>query len=247
MPIKALLFDLDETLHPFNTVEDEVRDVQSRMLSEQFKLTPEEILRVHQRTLNTQIKEWGGQKLFARPEGTTVRYLREAWGKTFQQLGIDPGEELIEDLAHGHLEERLRRLRFYPDALECLRWGRANYKMGLISNGPIDSQRRHAEALDVLEFFDTAVFEGEAGIGKPDPEIFEMICRKLECAPGETVMIGDNLKNDVMGARQVGCWTVWLNREGEANGGDIQPHAVIKSLDELPAAVARFETESTPA
>ena len=49
--------------------------------------------------------------------------------------------------------------------------------------------------------------------------------------------VGDSLKNDVAGARNVGAPSVWLNREGVPNDTDIQPDYEVPSLTEIPAIV----------
>ena len=49
--------------------------------------------------------------------------------------------------------------------------------------------------------------------------------------------VGDSLENDVLGARNVGAPSVWLNREGVSNTTDIQPNYEVTSLTEIPAIV----------
>ena len=49
--------------------------------------------------------------------------------------------------------------------------------------------------------------------------------------------VGDSLKNDVFGAKNVGAPSVWLNREGVPNDTETQPDYEVTSLAEIPAIV----------
>ncbi|MEO8552407.1 MAG: HAD-IA family hydrolase, partial [Kofleriaceae bacterium] len=42
-------------------------------------------------------------------------------------------------------------------------------------------------------------------LGKPEPLLFATAAQQLGLAPGELVMIGDQLETDIAGARAAGC------------------------------------------
>jgi putative hydrolase of the HAD superfamily len=48
------------------------------------------------------------------------------------------------------------------------------------------------------------------GVRKPDPQIFRLGIEALGMPPGNIVVVGDSLENDIRPARQLGCRTVWL-------------------------------------
>lgn len=52
--------------------------------------------------------------------------------------------------------------------------------------------------------FDYILIEGEFGAGKPDKSVFIHVLEKLDVAPQESWMIGDNLEHDMSGAQRVG-------------------------------------------
>jgi FMN phosphatase YigB (HAD superfamily) len=58
------------------------------------------------------------------------------------------------------------------------------------------------------------------------------------------VLVGDHPINDVVGAKRAGWSAVWIDRDGDGSFGeglvetDVQPDAVVRSLAELPEALA---------
>ena len=83
-------------------------------------------------------------------------------------------------------------------------------RLGLVSNTgrDLDAFVRH-HGLDV----DAAVSSGVHGKIKPHPTIFQAALARLEVAPGQAVMIGDSVEDDVEGARAVGMRGLLLDRD----------------------------------
>ena len=74
-------------------------------------------------------------------------------------------------------------------------------------------------------------------MGKPAREFFEAAVRKLGAAPADTVMIGDDIRGDVGGAQAAGLRGILVRTgkfRGRDLGGDIEPDAVLDSVDDLP-------------
>ena len=74
-------------------------------------------------------------------------------------------------------------------------------------------------------------------MGKPAREFFEAAVRKLGTAPADTVMIGDDIRGDVGGAQAAGLRGILVRTgkfRGRDLGGDIEPDAVLDSVDDLP-------------
>jgi HAD superfamily hydrolase (TIGR01509 family) len=54
----------------------------------------------------------------------------------------------------------------------------------------------------------------EMGLAKPDPRFFAEVLRKLRTEPSRTVMVGDSMRSDVLGAQAAGMRTVLVSRTG---------------------------------
>ena len=63
--------------------------------------------------------------------------------------------------------------------------------------------------------------------------IFAAVLEKLGISAEKAVMVGNSLKSDIAGARQVGVKAVWLNRDGKENDNSAKPDYEINSLNEL--------------
>lgn len=135
-------------------------------------------------------------------------------------LGIPAGYVKLQSLER-LLEEELSSLKLYEDALEAIGMLQATgLKIGLCSNlaAPYGPAVRK-----LLPGMDAYGFSYELGLVKPDPIIYESVCRMLEVEPGRqlggsrVVMIGDSVRCDRDGARAAGIAGFYLGREG---GGD---------------------------
>lgn len=116
------------------------------------------------------------------------------------------------------------------------------YKLGIITNGYSSVQRDKISTIGIGSYFDDIIVSEEAGFGKPDSRIFQLSCSNLKVGPKEMVYVGDHYTNDIAGAAKAGIRPIWLLGmppelllKDEAYQ-DYVKHGglVIKSLKELP-------------
>jgi putative hydrolase of the HAD superfamily len=119
----------------------------------------------------------------------------------------------------------------YDDALPVLEFLRERgISIGLLSNSSRDLEEfvtHHGLAVDAVL---TSYVHGKT---KPHETIFRALLRRLGVEPGEAVMVGDTIDEDVDGARAVGMRAVLLDREGRYPEVDGR----LDDLRELPAAL----------
>lgn len=99
----------------------------------------------------------------------------------------------------------------YGDALRTLARLRTKYKLGVIANQSRGCAERLA-AHGVLPYIDLVVASAEEGVSKPDKRIFEIALERGRCKPGEAVMVGDRIDNDIVPAKALGMHTVWVKQ-----------------------------------
>lgn len=95
---------------------------------------------------------------------------------------------------------------------------RANYKLGIITNGSPTVQAYKFARLDISEYFTEGYvwISDVIGIKKPNKEIFSSILNKCNLKPNCCVYVGDNPENDIDPAAEAGLITVYIQRdEGE--------------------------------
>ncbi len=125
----------------------------------------------------------------------------------------------------------------YPETLGVLKElkGRG-YELGIVSN--FDSRLFNVlRGLGIADLFDTVTISSLAHAAKPSARIFRVALDKHAADPDEALHIGDNLREDVEGARQAGVTGVLLQRDSECAMPDVP---TIRSLDELAALLANI-------
>ncbi len=83
------------------------------------------------------------------------------------------------------------------------------YNLGIIANQP----REAGPVLEnhgLLKYFKVHGISQSVGLSKPDPKLFQWAMDEASCEPGEGLMIGDRIDNDVIPAKSVGLKTLWL-------------------------------------
>ena len=74
----------------------------------------------------------------------------------------------------------------------------------------------------------------EVGMIKPDPELYRHACLVLGSEPARTAMVGDRYARDVLGAHEVGLFTVLIDVHGIAiPAGGPRPDAVVASITDV--------------
>lgn len=103
----------------------------------------------------------------------------------------------------------------YPDVVPALtRWRQQDIQLGILSN--FDSRLYSVlTALDLGEFFSSVTLSTQAGVAKPDPEIFAIALRRHQCPPERAWHIGDRYDEDYQAACAVGMRGIWLKRRDE--------------------------------
>jgi putative hydrolase of the HAD superfamily len=108
--------------------------------------------------------------------------------------------------------EHAAHFELYEDALPTLAdLRRRGLKLGLLSNTSRDLEVFVAHhGLDV----DAVLTSHAHGKTKPHETIFRAVLARLEVDAAEAAMVGDQLEDDIEGARAVGMQAVLLDREG---------------------------------
>jgi HAD superfamily hydrolase (TIGR01549 family) len=133
--------------------------------------------------------------------------------------------------------ERHENFELYDDVADTLAVLRsAGLRIGLISNSARDVREfaRH-HGLDV----DAGISSFHHGRTKPHASIFRAVLDLIEVGPGEAVMVGDTIADDIEGALALGMRAILLDREGVHP--EFEPR--VESLNEL---LARLEIRRTP-
>lgn len=159
-------------------------------------------------------------------------------------LAVDqPG--LAQRFADHYTEHRVAAMQLFPEARETLAKLRGRgLKLVLLSNGHGESQRQKVTRFELAAHFDAVLIEGEMGVGKPDPVVYERAMDAMGIGPGQTWIIGDNLRWEVVVPQELGLTAVWVDFAGRGLPKDssARPDAIVQSVAELPALLDQAGT-----
>ena len=99
------------------------------------------------------------------------------------------------------------------------------YRMHMTSNGFHEVQYKKLAASGLSDYFDTIILSEDAGANKPSKAFFDYALAKSGASVDTTMMIGDNLQTDIIGARDMGLDTILFNR-WDIPPSDIPTHTV---------------------
>ena len=102
--------------------------------------------------------------------------------------------------------------RLFDDVLPALEWLKhRGLRLAVISN--FDSRIDDLlEGLGLDPYFDAVFISTRVGAAKPDPLIFRAALNHFQLEPDQTLHIGDNLREDVEGAKAAGIEPILLDR-----------------------------------
>lgn len=190
--IKAVLFDLDNTLIDFMKMKRICsEEAVSAMIDGGLPLSK----KMGVKLLFETYKEYGieNQKIFQ-------EFLKRVMGKVDEKI-LAKGISSYRKVKTGFLKP-------YPNVLSTLIKLKENgLKMGIVSDAPeLQGWIRLAD-MEIIHFFDIVVTLGESGKLKPSKKPFLLALRKLHLKPHEILFVGESPERDIKGAKSIGMKT----------------------------------------
>jgi putative hydrolase of the HAD superfamily len=260
MAIKALLFDLDDTLAVDEAVSHETFAHVAAEASSRFGVDParfaadamataralwaEGECRPFCRSIGISAFEclWGGftgdSTELTALRNWAMAYRVEVFAKTLALQDREATEDAALFLSTEFAATRRARQRLMPGARELLEGLVTGHSIALLTNGAPDLQREKIAASGLQSFFRAIAVSGEHGIGKPKPEIFHRLLSELGVEASEALMVGNSLERDIAGARNAGIRSVWIRVAGSEEQAEVTPDHTITALSEIPSILS---------
>lgn len=220
MDIRAISLDLDDTLWPIGPVIDRVeRSVDEWLRTncpEVAAAWPIESMRALRDEVASQHPELAHD--FGAQRRMTLR-------RAFAPFKL--GDEWIERTYAVYVRVR-NEVECYADTGAALTRMAARFPLVSISNGTAELDR-----IGLHGHFRFSVSAGDIGVAKPSADIFHHACDRLGVAPEHVLHVGDDPITDVIGAREAGMRTVWLNRQAAPWQHEVRADLEMANLDEL--------------
>ncbi len=220
-----LFFDLDHTLWDFerNSAET-IHEVYDRLNLAEFIPFPEKVYASFQK-INRHLWDEYHLNLISKEELRTRRF-----EMVLEQHGVDD-PVLAETFSELYLSICPQKTHLIPHALEILEYLKDRYHLHVLSNGFEETTQQKLNATALRNYFKTVCTPSHSGYKKPEPEMFLFAMKQANASISNSLMIGDDLQADILGAKKCGIPQVYFNPDQKAH-----EHVVtheIKSILEL--------------
>lgn len=206
--VKDIFFDLDHTLWDF----DKNSMLAFKRVFKKFKITIEfhAFLKIYE-PIN--VEYW---KKYREDKVSKENLRRGRLIDSFNFFDLIYTTEKIDEIADAYIKELPFDNHLFEGALEILDYLILKYRLHIITNGFEEVQHKKLKNSGIDHYFSTVTTSEEVGLKKPNPKVFLTALNKANSLPTQSVMIGDSLEADILGANNIGMQTIFYNYRNES-------------------------------
>lgn len=220
--ITDVFFDLDHTLWDFE--KNSALTFEKILIENEIDIDIPNFLKVY---VPANLSFW---KLY-REEKITKDELRYQRLKTvFDRLRFPISDAKIDLLAEEYIAHLPSNNHLFPNTIEILDYLKPKYRLHIITNGFQEIQDKKLKNANIYGYFDQVINSEMAGVKKPNPIIFQLALEKAGTTPKTSLMIGDSLEADILGAIASGFHALHFNGH---NGPQHENCQMIHDLNEI--------------
>jgi putative hydrolase of the HAD superfamily len=224
--IKAVIFDLDNTLVDFMAMKDaSIKAAVHAMVDAGLQMSEQEAYdKIYQIYQDTFIEN---QEVFD-------HFLQQELGKLDHRL-----------LAAGIIGYRRAReasLVLYPHVRSTLSWLlRQGLQLAILSDAPSRQAWLRLTSLGLVHFFDTVITFEDTGYRKPHAAPFLKVLEKLELVPGEVIMVGDWMERDIAGASLLSIPTAYARYGDTFDTTESHADYILDDINDLRSLIEKLK------
>lgn len=203
--MKAILFDIDDTLINFNHCS---YNALKKSLSRKGYQMDDYFFKVFIYVNDILWKEYA--------KGTLKRdiLLNKRWKFLFEQFHYSIDHHGFDDIFQDDLGNEYELMEGAVDLLEYLY---LKYDLYVASNGVMEGQMRRLKKSGIDKYFKDFFISEKIGYPKPCKEFFDYCFDHISCDKEEIMIIGDSIESDIQGGRNAGIKTCFVNRKDIRN------------------------------
>jgi len=224
-PYKYVFFDLDRTLWDFesNSVLTFKEIFENRKL---YNIFPnfDTFIKTY-KIINEKLWDKYRKGEISKNELRTNRFLL-----TLNKFKVND-IKLAENIGTDYINESPKKTEVFPYTYELLDYLAPKYNLAILTNGFKEVQTSKLKNCNLDKYFTKLICSEDTGYQKPNPKIFQYALSSLNAKKAESIMIGDDLKVDIIGANNFKIDTIYCNFIN-AEKSDI-PTYQISSLKEI--------------
>ncbi|WP_462247263.1 YjjG family noncanonical pyrimidine nucleotidase [Ekhidna sp.] len=205
--IKHVFFDLDHTLWDYDrSAHETLTEIYFNLNLNSGDLTQKKFVNTFY-DVNDKLWQKYNNGLIDREYIKTQRF-----NEVFIKSGIDVEKS---PLASSYfLENCSKKPYLMEDALTALNYLSNRYELHIITNGFLDAQNRKLENSGIAKYFKVMITSECIDARKPNPVIFEHSLKEASATKDDSIMIGDNPRTDIQGAKDYGIKTIFYDPSG---------------------------------
>lgn len=228
MGVKAILFDLDNTLIDFMRFKRETARAAARAM-------------VGKGLPDTEKNAYG--KIFEAYDRYGIEY-QKTFYRVIRPFNLEVGkaEKIQQAGIIAYLKRKFEVLRPYPSVKPALKRLGRRFRLGIVTDAPRNKAWQRLVLCGLDDVFEFVITPDDAGKKKPHQAPFRMALEKLGMRPEEVLFVGDNPGRDMEGAKRAGMKTC-LAEYGMGKRwpmGKARPDYRIGKFGELEKVVASF-------
>ncbi|MFL9831871.1 YjjG family noncanonical pyrimidine nucleotidase [Flavobacterium sp. ST-87] len=130
---------------------------------------------------------------------------------SFDAIGYEITDDAIALISEEYIELLTENNHLFDGTLEILNYLSQKYKLHVITNGFANVQVKKINNAKLNTYFATITNSEMAGVKKPNPIIFEYALDLAKARKESSIMIGDSIDADVLGALDAGIDAIYFN------------------------------------
>ncbi len=139
----------------------------------------------------------------------------------FKAMEIDISSRMVHKLSDDYITHLCTFNHLFAGAIDLLDYLTPKYQLHIITNGFKEAQQAKLNQSNIDHYFVTVTNSEMVGVKKPNPKIFKHALKMANASIVNSIMIGDNLEADILGALNIGMDAICFNYHNEVLGPDI--------------------------
>ena len=227
MEYRSIFIDLDDTLWAFTeNTRDTFEEMYHQYRFERYFQSFDHFMELY---VPKNLELWD---LYGRHEISKDELNARRFSYPLLQVGVDD-PALVKAYSDGFFATIPYKRKLMPHAMEALEYLSGKYRLYILSNGFRELQEQKMRSAGILRYFRKIVLSEDIGVHKPFSAIFNFAMSATQSEFRTSLMIGDNWKNDVAGARDVGMGQGYYCPDAEPSVLDFQPTFLLRDWKEI--------------
>ena len=139
----------------------------------------------------------------------------------FKAMEIDISSRMVHKLSDDYITYLCTFNHLFAGAIDLLDYLTPKYQLHIITNGFKEAQQAKLNQSNIDHYFVTVTNSEMVGVKKPNPKIFHHALHMANTTIENSIMIGDNLEADILGALNIGMDAICFNYHNEVLTSDL--------------------------